>query len=279
MQSKSKTTIRADSIQFNILYCHIDAGDTNPDPNTCSRSGWNPTQGVSIVVQDSSTEKDLLRFDCFPVDPHYHYDPTGTDTCIMIDKNTIDNPINWSIHQLRNHLPDMLDRSGFPDIAKSLNKNIVASTLKKVASTAKGLVESNRRTVQHDHGDPIIKAGNIGFGLEIRSQGGDGGPAIHLLGYLREGPIEIMTFDCFRLSPHYHYGPLFLNERMFIDRTVVKDAVQWTLDLLNSEKLPAMVTRSGYPAIAMSLDRELIAQKIPQVTSTLKHMMTQSGST
>ena len=100
MQSKSETTIRADSIQFKILYCHIDAGDTSPDPNTCSRNGWNPTQGVSIVVQDSSTERDLLRFDCFPVDPHYHYDPTGTDTCIMIDKNTIDNPINWSMYQL-----------------------------------------------------------------------------------------------------------------------------------------------------------------------------------
>ena len=43
MQSKSTNTIRADSIQFNIVYCHIDAGDTNPDPNTCSRNGWNPT--------------------------------------------------------------------------------------------------------------------------------------------------------------------------------------------------------------------------------------------
>ena len=99
-----------------------------------------------------------------------------------------------------------------------------------------------------------------------------------MLGYLREGPIEIMTFDCFRLSPHYHYGPLFLNERMFIDTTVVKDTVQWTLDLLNSDKLPAMVTRAGYPALATSLDRELISQKIPQVASTLKHMMAQSGS-
>ena len=87
-----------------------------------------------------------------------------------------------------------------------------------------------------------------------------------------------MTFDCFRLSPHYHYGPLFLNERMFIDTTVVKDTVQWTLDLLNSDKLPAMITRAGYPTIAMSLDRELIAQKIPKVASTLKQMMAQSGS-
>ena len=276
MQIKNGSTITAGNIQFKILYCHIDTGDTNPDPNACSRSGWNPTQGISILVQDSFLGKDLLRFDCFPVDPHYHYDPAGIDTCIMIDRNTIDNPINWSIHQLKDYLPDMLVRSGFSDTAEALNRKLVTSSLKKVATTAKDLAESNRKTVQHDHGDPIIKAGNIGFGLEMRSQAGDGGPAIHLLGYLREGPIEIMTFDCFRLSPHYHYGPLFLNERIFIDKTVVKDTVQWTLNLLNSDKLPAMITRSGYPALALSLDRELISQKIPQVATTLKKMTAQS---
>ena len=276
MQSKSGVTIEAGNVQFKIVYCHIDAGDTNPDPNTCPRTGWNPTQGISILVQDSSIGKALLRFDCFPVDPHYHYDPAGKDTCIMIDKNTIDNPINWSIHQLKNYLPDMLVRSGFADIAEGLNKKLITSNLRKVAFTAKDLAESNRKTVQHNHGDPIIKAGNIGFGLEIRSQGGDGGPAIHLLGYLREGPVEIMTFDCFRQAPHYHYGPLFLNERMFIDKTVVKDTVQWTLKLLNSDKLPAMITRSGYPTLAMSLDRELISQKIPKVATTLKYMLAQA---
>ena len=276
MQTKNDVAITIDNIQFIIRYCHIDAGDVIPDPNSCTRSGWNPTQGVSIIVQDNTKLKQILRFDCFPVDPHYHYDPQGSDTCIMMDPNTIDHPINWSIHQLNNHLPDMIVRSGYPEVAEKLNKDLISANIEKIASAAKDIEESNRKTVEHNHGDPIIKAGNIGFGLEIRSQGGDGGPAIHLLGYLRGGPIEIMTFDCFRLAPHYHYGPLFLNERMFIDKTVVKDPLKWSLELLNSDKLPNMITRSGYPALAMSLDRELIAKKIPEVSTTLTNMLAKS---
>jgi hypothetical protein len=84
--------------------------------------------------------------------------------------------------------------------------------------------------------------------------------------------IELLAFDCFRVNPHYHYGPRYKNERIFIDKTVVPDSLAWTLDLFKSGKLPAMLKRAGYPTIAAALDEDLVADKVREVESTLKAM-------
>ena len=41
----------------------------------------------------------------------------------------------------------------------------------------------------------------------MRTVGPDGGPAIHLMADVADNEVELIAFDCFRLNPHYHYGP------------------------------------------------------------------------
>ena len=123
-----------------------------------------------------------------------------------------------------------------------------------------------RRTVRHNRGTDVIEAGNISFGLEMRVAGqGDGGIAIHVLGDIAGQEIELLAFDCFRIYPHYHYGPRYKNERIYLDKTLVPDPFKWTLDQFKSGRLPAMLTRAGYPTVAAALDEGLIARKLTEV--------------
>jgi hypothetical protein len=47
--------------------------------------------------------------------------------------------------------------------------------------------------------------------------------SIHLLADVADQEIELIAFDCFRVNPHYHYGPRHKNERIFLDTTLVPD--------------------------------------------------------
>ena len=63
-----------------------------------------------------------------------------------------------------------------------------------------------RNHTRHDRGDPVIEAGNIRFGLEVRTVGPDGGPAIHLMADVADNEVELIAFDCFRLIPTIFTG-------------------------------------------------------------------------
>ena len=54
-----------------------------------------PDQGVSLQVvgEVDGHPAELLRFDCFDQNPHYHYDPEGRNERHSIDKTTAGNPV------------------------------------------------------------------------------------------------------------------------------------------------------------------------------------------
>lgn len=139
-------------------------------------------------------------------------------------------------------------------------------------SAAREMDAKERNQTRHDRGNPVIEAGNIRFGLEMRTVASDGGPAIHLMADVADQEIELIAFDCFRVNPHYHYGPRYKNERIFIDTTLVPDSLAWVMDQFKSGNLPSMIERAGYPAIAAALDRPLVAERVMEVETTLKAM-------
>lgn len=217
-------------------------------------------------------ETELLRFDCFDNDARYHYGPEKQNERIMLDPTVTGHPIGWTIKQLGTSLAPMLTRAGYEEHANQLDPDLVAQTLPEVDVTARQLDVEARDTVTHNRGEPVIVARNIRFGLEMRTVGKDGGPAIHVLGDVAGQEVELLAFDCFRLNPHYHYGPRCKNERIFIDKTVVPDALAWTLTLFKNGKLPKMLERAGYPSIVAALDEDLVAAKVCEVESALQAM-------
>jgi hypothetical protein len=223
-----------------------------------------PDQGVSLQVVGEVDGKlsELLRFDCFDQNPHYHYDPEGRNERYPMDKTTAGNPVGWTLKQLRTRLPAMLTKAGFESIANKLDCDLVTKRLDQVEEAARYMAMKQRRTVTHNRGDVVIDAGNIRFGLEFRELRNDRGMAIHVLSDVAGQEIEILAFDCFERGPHYHYGPRNQDVRIYWDTAVAPDPLEWTLEQFKTGKLSGMITRAGYPSIAAGLDAELIAGKL-----------------
>ena len=72
-----------------------------------------------------------------------------------------------------------------------------------------------------------------------------GGTVTFVLGDIAGQEVELLAFDCFRIYPHYHYGPRYKNERIYLDKTLVPDPFKWALDHFKGGRLPAMLTRAG----------------------------------
>ena len=119
--------------------------------------------------------------------------------------------------------------------------------------------------------------------LELRKQvGGDGGLAIHVLADLAGTPgrtymeeTELLAFDCFREAPHYHYGPRNKNHRIFWDKTLVPDPLEWTLEQFKSGKLRDMIQRAGYPGVAADYDADVVSAVLPALEKRAREIQAQ----
>ena len=245
-------------------------------------------QGVAICVTADVTGRRtiLLRFNCFDIEKSYIYGPENTELAVAgpemlggaaltnlyrMDPIACGNPIGWTIRTLDAKLPKMLERAGYPAIAKTVEMSEVRQVLPEVEACARQLYATKRNTVKHNRGTHIFEAGNIRFGLEMRRLPmGDGGLAIHVLADIGGTPgkhyteeTELLAFDHFWNGAHYHYGPRNKNHRIYWDRTLVENPLAWTLEQFESGKLRAMLERAGYPGVAADLDEGKLREVLP----------------
>jgi hypothetical protein len=225
-------------------------------------------QGVCLQVGANidGREVEVLRFDCFDQDPHYHYGPEKKNERLHLDRTTAGNPLGWTLSQLRNRLPQMIRRAGYEELAGRLDNyqqaTLVANKLNEVEVTAREMAANERKIVIHNRGDEVFEVGNIKFGLEFRELKTDRGLAIHVLSDVAGQEIELLAFDCFENAPHYHYGSRNKNVRLYWDTTAIPDTLEWTLDQFKQGKLPTMVERAGYPGVVAEMDNQLIMSRV-----------------
>ncbi len=269
MQQKARARFEAGPVTFIVQH---ELWDGNVQDHS--------DQGVAVLVAKSGDETTLLRFNCFDIEKSYIYGPEKENKLFRMDHTTDGNPINWTVQQIRNNLPIMLETAGYSDIAKTVDAKQVEGVLGDVEAHAREMYATGRNTVKHHRGTDIFEVGNIRFGLEMRRQAsGDGGLAIHVLADLAGTPgrhyteeTELLAFDCFRDAPHYHYGPRNKNHRIFFDKTLVPDTLGWTLKQFKSRKLAAMIDRAGYPGVASDLDQDLLDSLIPSIEKRAREM-------
>ena len=96
--------------------------------------------GPSVRVYGEADGKDiqLLRFDCFRKDPHYHYDPSGENDQRHLDKASVPDPIAWTIEQLGQNLVEMIQTAGYGSVAENVDQTAVAQVLPEVESLMRG---------------------------------------------------------------------------------------------------------------------------------------------
>ena len=192
----------------------------------------------------------------------------------MLDKTTERDPLDRSLRQLRERLPDMLARAGYDELASDLDADAVASAIDQTEAEAQAqrIAREGRAVVTHNRGDVIVEAGPVRFGIEYRELANDRGVAIHVLGDVGDEEVELLTFNCFEVAPHYHYGPRAKNQRRYLDKTAVPNSLEWALDLLRCGKLSPMLERAGYADYAERLNPLTVAESVAEVTRVAKGM-------
>ncbi len=234
-------------------------------------------QGVCIhVLGDISDdeEHELLRFDCFDHEPHYHYGPQKRNQRLVLDKTTEGDSLDWTINQIRTRLPEMLERAEYPELAETARTSDLDSEIDELESYARQLSVDGRNTNIHNRGDVVLEAGPVRFGVEFRTLSNDRGVAIHVLGDVGGEEHELLTFDCFERAPHYHYGPVAKNQRLYLDMTTVPDPLGWALDLFRGGKLGTMLERAGYTDHAARLNPALVASAVAELEGVSREMET-----
>lgn len=84
---------------------------------------------VRVFGRVGNQEKQVLRFDCFVIDPHYHYDPDGNNELHHMNDEGIVDPVEWTLHRLERNLAEMIRRAGFGSLADQVNQRQVAEQL------------------------------------------------------------------------------------------------------------------------------------------------------
>ena len=71
----------------------------------------------------------LLRFDCFENEPHFHYDPDGKNNRIFLNKARVSDPIAWTVDYLRGNFTSLVRIAGYGPLAERLDEDALAATL------------------------------------------------------------------------------------------------------------------------------------------------------
>ncbi len=95
-------------------------------------------------------ETELLAFDCFWNNAHYHYGPRNKNHRINWDLTIIDDPLKWTFEQFENRrLGAMIERAGYPGIAADLDLDKIASVLPALKKRAFDMWEEGERLTGH----------------------------------------------------------------------------------------------------------------------------------
>ena len=124
-----------------------------------------------------------------------------------------------------------------------------------------------------EKGGTVIEAGPVSFGMSYRKEiMNDQGLCLQLYSEIDGKDTEILRFDCFDQTPHYHYGPENHNIRLNMDKTTAGNPLGWTLDNLR-HRMSEMVQRAGYDELAAKLEANPISKaKMDTVEATAREL-------
>jgi hypothetical protein len=92
-----------------------------------TRTDRGPSLQVLGDVDGKRTQ--LLRFDCFEHEPHFHYDPDGKNNRIFMNTARVSDPIAWSMDYLRGNVASLLRIAGYDKLAGQIDEAALAGAL------------------------------------------------------------------------------------------------------------------------------------------------------
>ncbi|HID22485.1 MAG TPA: hypothetical protein EYP14_08795 [Planctomycetaceae bacterium] len=122
--------------------------------------------------------------------------------------------------------------------------------------------------------DPALReyvAGAIRITVQRRCTTDDEGVAVRVYGRIGQEERQVLRFDCFRNSPHYHYDPQGKDEVHQMADEDITDPIEWTVNRLE-RSLADMVRRAGFGQLADQIDPSLLATQLPAIREAIAEL-------
>ncbi len=238
-------TIEVGGLCFNVRYSSL----TNDH---------GPSLRIYGEVEDKPVQ--LLRFDCFEHDPHFHYDPDGKNNLLRLDTAKVSDPIAWAMDYLQGNVATLVRIAGYSALADQVDEGALMAALPTVEKALRDSIPVER---------PGMEASGLRFAVDYRTISTDRGPSLQILGDVDGQPVQLLRFDCFEREPHFHYDPQGKNNRIFLNMAKVSDPIAWTIDYLQGN-VASLVRIAGYGRLADQLDEAALTAALPGVEKALR---------
>ena len=130
--NRGDIVIEAGNIKFGLEY-----------RNLTSDSGM----AIHVLGDIAGQEVELLAFDCFKKNPHYHYGPRNKNIRIYWDKTIFPDTLSWTFKQFKDRkIMGMIQRAGYPGIANELDEDLIAQKLPDIEKQTWALLKSKEST-------------------------------------------------------------------------------------------------------------------------------------
>ena len=91
-------------------------------------------EGLTFDITTAGPEdegKRILRFDCFYKNPHYHIGASGERSVHNMKDEGVEDPVRWTLEQLKTRLPAMVTEAGYEEIANRIDQQAIADNLRQ----------------------------------------------------------------------------------------------------------------------------------------------------
>ena len=124
-----------------------ETASTQSDPIIIEQAGMRMTvahrqglggtdEGLTFDITTAGSEdegKRILRFDCFYKNPHYHVGASGGESAAHKMKDEgVEDPVRWTLEQLKTRFPAMVKEAGYEEIAGSIDQQAIADQLTRL---------------------------------------------------------------------------------------------------------------------------------------------------
>ena len=124
----------------------IDAGPVRFGLEFRELGGDNRGVAIHVLGDVGDEEVEMLTFDCFDSEPHYHYGPRAKNQRLYLDQTVTPSSLRWALDLFKGgKLAPMLERAGYSDHAARLNPSIVAERVAELESAALEMQAANAK--------------------------------------------------------------------------------------------------------------------------------------
>ena len=203
---------------------------------------------------------EMIRFQDYVDDPHFHAPVGGW---YALDRDETPDPLAWWLTQLRDCLPEWLQRSGFAALIAGIDFDAVRVNLPllEVAMSTclpdtyvrvPGFgVERTDWSVDESafqkRNEIALEFGGLRFEVFFDR---DLGVTMEVLALTGDGPVTMIRLDDYQENPHYH-APVGVWHPF--DRGVLGEPLAWFVEQVR-DHLPAWLDRSGFSGMLPAVD-------------------------